>query len=622
MKPSSRLTRWLAFIAILLLAAALRFYKLDAQSFWYDEGNSARLAERSVALILDGAAKDIHPPLYYLALGAWRMFAGGSEFALRALSAFCGILMTALAAKLVKGRAGMLAALFVAVSPFAVYYSQEARMYALLALFATLTSALLLRLLNPSTQNKKTMLALALGTAAGLYTHYAYPFVMLAQGLVVLMALAARRDRALFRAYVIANAIALLAFAPWLPVAVSQITGWGVAAQEYALGPAMLDAARWVVVGRTATLDQAAPALVLFGLGIGYWILDKAWRKLPNTQYPIPNFILLLLLVIPFALLFVFKLYRESYLKFLLVCVPPLAGLMAQAIWPKRTARVGAGLAALAVCAAFVPSLNNLYNNPAYARDDYRGIAQRIAAVERPGDAILFDAPNQWEVFTYYHRDDTNLYPLAYAPVYKDVVAQTLDKIVTGKTRLFVLYFAEKESDPNGWYEEWLAANTFKSSEEWFGAIRLAVYAVGRKVDATSQKAIAKFGDAIELRAASAQGDMVAKNGLVPVELVWRANAKPDRRYKIFIHVAAPGAAPISQMDSEPAAGFAPTTAWNAGQDIMDRRGVWLKPGAPPGAYAIYVGMYDLQNGQRLPVFVDGARVAEDQLRIGEVVVP
>jgi len=274
MKPSSRLTRWLAFIAILLLAAALRFYKLDAQSFWYDEGNSARLAERSVALILDGAAKDIHPPLYYLALGAWRMFAGGSEFALRALSAFCGILMTALAAKLVKGRAGMLAALFVAVSPFAVYYSQEARMYALLALFATLTSALLLRLLNPSTQNKKTMLALALGTAAGLYTHYAYPFVMLAQGLVVLMALAARRDRALFRAYVIANAIALLAFAPWLPVAVSQITGWGVAAQEYALGPAMLDAARWVVVGRTATLDQAAPALVLFGLGIGYWILS------------------------------------------------------------------------------------------------------------------------------------------------------------------------------------------------------------------------------------------------------------------------------------------------------------------------------------------------------------
>jgi predicted membrane-bound mannosyltransferase len=54
----------LAVILVLLLATGLRFYGLDAQSFWNDEGNSARLSERSIPLIIEGTASDIHPPLY------------------------------------------------------------------------------------------------------------------------------------------------------------------------------------------------------------------------------------------------------------------------------------------------------------------------------------------------------------------------------------------------------------------------------------------------------------------------------------------------------------------------------------------------------------------------------
>jgi len=52
-KPS---TRTILTLSILLLAAFLRFYRIDAQSFWNDEGNSARIAERSVDLIIAGAA--------------------------------------------------------------------------------------------------------------------------------------------------------------------------------------------------------------------------------------------------------------------------------------------------------------------------------------------------------------------------------------------------------------------------------------------------------------------------------------------------------------------------------------------------------------------------------------
>jgi uncharacterized membrane protein len=78
-------------LLILALAAAVRFYRLEAQSLWHDEGNSARIAERSIRLILEGAAGDIHPPLYYLALHYWRALLGQSEFALRSFSVMGGV---------------------------------------------------------------------------------------------------------------------------------------------------------------------------------------------------------------------------------------------------------------------------------------------------------------------------------------------------------------------------------------------------------------------------------------------------------------------------------------------------------------------------------------------------
>jgi len=71
---------WILF-AILVLATALRFFQLDAQSFWNDEGTSARVAERSLPLITAAAIGDIHPPLYYYALHFWRGVFGEGELA-------------------------------------------------------------------------------------------------------------------------------------------------------------------------------------------------------------------------------------------------------------------------------------------------------------------------------------------------------------------------------------------------------------------------------------------------------------------------------------------------------------------------------------------------------------
>src|SRR5690606_6102407 len=149
--PRYGMTTVLLVIGVLLLATALRFYRLDAQSFWNDEGNSASLSERTIPLIIEGTASDIHPPLYYLALRGWRELLGESEFALRALSAFAGV--ATVAGVLALGRAAaphrpalaLAAGLLTAVNGALVYYSQEARMYALLGPWAVLSTLSLWR---------------------------------------------------------------------------------------------------------------------------------------------------------------------------------------------------------------------------------------------------------------------------------------------------------------------------------------------------------------------------------------------------------------------------------------------------------------------------------------------
>jgi mannosyltransferase len=640
-------------LGILVLAAFLRFYKIDAQSLWYDEGNSARIAERSLQLIVEGAAGDIHPPLYYIILKYWRAVFGEGEAALRSFSALCGVL-TVLFAYLIgrdlfRRRVGLIAAFLLAIAPFAVYYGQEARMYALLALCAAASTWALFRVLSAkclvlSKQHLLLWMMYVVATAAGLWTQYAYPFVMIAQGVCVLLIVFAmpstqnsKRKTQNLLAYAISSAIAIALYAVWVPIAIRQVLGWSVDKPAYELGPAVLDAYRTLVVGRTLPLDQAALPLILFGVLILIGLVAKSEeRRIQNAPSLVLRLCLAVLAFLPLALLFVFGLYRDAYLKFLLVCVLPMCVLAARGIdaigyrlltnrrksansqW--QLANFTSALLTLAFALLLLPSLSNLYNNPAYARDDYRGIQRAIAANARPDDAVIFIAPNQWEVYTYYQKDDRNLYPVKYKPATYDEAAQQLEQIAQNHERLFVLYFAERDADPEGWYESWLAMNAYKASEQWAGDIRWSVYSSGRGDWPPAQTFNAQFGDAITLSQVKMRNEAAKAGDVIPFELTWQANAPIDKRYKVFIHIGQPDAPPIAQNDSEPAAGFNPTNTWKAGENALDKRGVWITSGKTVGTFGVYVGMYDPDTGQRLPISHNG-QPAGDRLKIGEITI-
>ena len=631
----------LLLLLILLLGLGLRLYRLDAQSFWNDEGNAARAAERSVPLILDAAGGDIHPPGYYLLLHFWRAAAGESEFALRSLSAFCGLLTVActfrLGRDLLGRRVGLVAAFLSGISPFAIYYAQEARMYALLGLASAASTCFLIRLVGrgqwrgeptgrPCSLPTGEAAGYILTAAVGLYTHYAFPFVLAAHNLLFAAWWLLRQRRApgggrtLLR-WAALQAAALLLFLPWLPRALHAVAVWPSAGGGYALGPALLDIFRVLTVGSTLELPPARPALLLAGL----LLLVGLWPRRGEAAVAA----LAAWLLLPVALIFAFDLYKAAYLKFLLAVLPPFHLLLAQGAerLSQPVSRLRPALASpvlvvwpLLMAVLLWPSLNNLYDNPAYARDDYRQIAADIAAQALPGDAVLLDAPNQWEVFTYYHRTGAPVYPIPRGsrPPRPEAVAAELEGIAARHRRLFVLYWGQAEADPQWLIEGWLAAHAYPAGDRWYGRVRLAVYGLGPLPAEPEVRTEARFGEDIHLQGYAMGAGPFMPGEVVPVTLFWETDAPLTERYKVFLHLLDSGGRLAAQTDSEPGGGLTLTTMWPAGERLADRHGVLLPSDLPPGEYSLIAGLYHLVTGARLPVAVAG-QAAGDHITLGSV---
>lgn len=127
----------LAVILISGLAFRLSNAIFD-RDFWYDEAFTGVLLKQSWSAMSDLIYRDVHPPLFYWLAKIWSAPFGYSSFGIRSFSLAMGMLSIYsiywIGKKMFNQRAGLLAASILAISPFAIEYSQEARMYALFGL--------------------------------------------------------------------------------------------------------------------------------------------------------------------------------------------------------------------------------------------------------------------------------------------------------------------------------------------------------------------------------------------------------------------------------------------------------------------------------------------------------
>jgi mannosyltransferase len=188
-----------------LLAAGLRFATLGLQAYHHDEIVTASRVLRADfwhAMEAVGFSESA-PPLYYALAWLWTQLTGTGEYGLRSLSALAGVATVPVAyllgAELRDRRAGIAAAALVAVNPMLLWYSQEARGYALMVLLTSLSLLYFLRALDrrgvaavdhrygglsaaTSGGGRRDLVLWGLFSGLAMATHYFALFPVLAEG--------------------------------------------------------------------------------------------------------------------------------------------------------------------------------------------------------------------------------------------------------------------------------------------------------------------------------------------------------------------------------------------------------------------------------------------------------
>jgi hypothetical protein len=207
--------RWL-LIGIVGVASVLRLRGIADSVPWLDEANTWVIAREAPREIVSRLTQDASPPLYYFALHVWMQLFGSGVLAMRSLSVVAGVLLVLLTHHVGRvtssERTGLWSAWLIATSPVQIEYSQQVRMYSLLALLALLSTYCLVRALERGGARRWCFYA---GSTVALLLTHNFAFHALSAHAVI-GAAARCRGRAIWPLAISAIAIALC-YAPWLP---------------------------------------------------------------------------------------------------------------------------------------------------------------------------------------------------------------------------------------------------------------------------------------------------------------------------------------------------------------------------------------------------------------------
>lgn len=381
---------WLV-AAITLLGLALRLRMLGNSLFGDELSTYSIVTGRgpsAIVSLLDGHSVDLTPPLsFLLAWLATRL--GRSPETLRLFPLLAGTatipLTYLVGARLLSRAAASCGALLVALSPFLIFFSTEARAYAVVTALALTSTLALLQALRSSRRGWWALYAVA--SCAAVYTHYTALFVLLAQAG---WALALHRERA--AALLGANLVAAVGFAPWLPALVRNTHSFGTKIFElldpFGWHAISHDVARWAVGHPflALTTDPGAVGIVLIAAGV----IAGAVLGRPSPS-PGGWLVALLALATPVGLALYSVLGTDTWDVRNLICSwPGLALAMgALAVAPRgrwRAVTIGAVTVGYAIGAVNLLTAD-------HQRPDYAAAAHLILAHGRSDSVAIIAAP-------------------------------------------------------------------------------------------------------------------------------------------------------------------------------------------------------------------------------------
>ena len=399
--------QWTGAVAGLsILGLALRLYQLGSNSYWLDEAISVLIARLPAPAILANAACSPHPGLYYLLLHYWLALGTGEAWA-RGLPALWGALtvpaIVTLGATLFNRRVGLIAGLLLALAPFHIAYSQEARMYTQVTFLVVVGLLCFHRALESGIRH--WWLATGLVMALAVTTHL-FAFLPLAG--MNLYALFYRRERATWTRLLLVDLVAVVVVTPH---------GLGMLAESQRhLGrlrplagggrPSLLfplTTVHLLLVGYSI-VPRLMPVALFSSLAVLTVTLWEIWRVF-RQQGGGPRPLILLLLVAGITLLgpFGLGLIHPFFLpeRTLMMALPALLVLIAWGMaglgrrTPLPVLGVGLGLIMLL-------SQRGYYFNPDFQKPPMREAAAFVQQRFVPGDAVLHTSDGSYLPFLVY----------------------------------------------------------------------------------------------------------------------------------------------------------------------------------------------------------------------------
>lgn len=487
-RPASNIsTRRLAdsktlLLVIVLLGTILRFAALDRQSLWLDEAYSLHVASADSLSILTGSVGDRYtPPFYYLLLHGWMNF-GTSEVALRSLSAVfdvaCIVAIFLLGSALFGRQIGLISAVLVALSPFHIYFAQEARMYTLVAALTMMATYMFVQGLDRD--DPKIWAGYVVCMTLAMYTHYYAIFILATH--TIYGAIFRRRDRGWIRKWMLVQALVVISFLPWIGGLLQVVQGGGQTFRQSLYSSAAAAA---------LTAVRAVP-YTFFRFSAGYALLPTNYWMRENVIAAIRgNLPIVVLVLVVFAPLAVYGISRAlardarvAVLTLLVLLFPGFAALLISLRFPifgERYLIVSAPayfmflavglrgwggklwrwLAGAGVGVVFGLSLHSYYFSADYGKEQWREAVAYIETQGQPADLVLFDANYVRWNFDYYVRRSFPEYGL---PDSQDGVPDRVLATVKGRDRIWLV----RAHQPSEFWTSWLMTRYHLVNEKIF----------------------------------------------------------------------------------------------------------------------------------------------------------
>src|SRR5471032_1629363 len=406
---------WLSrlwWVPILALAMAVRFYGLTASAIWGDEASSLLLSEYAMEDLWFHAAHDVHPPLYFFMLRGWIELFGDGIWSIRGMSALPGAAAVGLGIWLTRQlstrRAAVLAGVLLALFPTAVRYSQELRMYSLLAVWLLgATLALVYWVRQP--ERTRYLAVYVVLMAAGFYTHYFTALCVLVHWayLGVLCRSQAPGQRLIIRpSWWCANALIVVLYLLDLTQHIEQLKVGGDIGWEDPVSLISVPSMVWQFMLQDEGIGFWPPLFWLFPLLLIAVVGIAAWRDRERYR---PACLLALFFLLPLLLVygvsFISPVFIERYLTVYALGLPILMALAIDRL-PKRLAWLGAALFVLFVGVELLGLKNNATVD---VHDQFNVPVEFVNRNYQEDDRIVLSDMLWYLPYVYYDETDAQL---------------------------------------------------------------------------------------------------------------------------------------------------------------------------------------------------------------------